>query len=268
MSAADDNGPKPEYDERLREIVFSLSPARLVGGIVALCLGYAVVFFLGVVLGRGYTPESAIPELARLMPEAAPSFAPRVVAPEEENPVNGDAAPSSVPPDRNDDVPFTQADLDYRERLKSGRQAAPPVRSGDRAVGEAGRKGRGDAGKTAGAGAPQARQSAGGKAPERAGGAAKDGKNGVASPARAGALYRYVYQAASYKDGASGENFAGRLRAGGFNARTEQSTGNGVAWFRVMVEFTGRPADTDALREKLKGFGVPHALLRSKTPAD
>ncbi|MDR2123541.1 MAG: SPOR domain-containing protein [Desulfovibrio sp.] len=243
MYDADKNDRRTENGERRREIAFRLRPAQIVGGIVVLGLGYAAVFFLGVVLGRGYAPEAGIPELARLMPEASAPVSPRVVAPEEEKPAQDDAASSPVYPGGDEDTPFTQADLDYRERLKS-RQQTPPRAQGT---------GRTEDG---------AERSAGSKERKAGGGSA------AASPVRAGKIYHYVYQVASYKDRASGDNFAKRLRAAGFKARTEQSNGNNVTWFRTIVEFTGRPDDTDALREKLKRSGVPRALLRSKTPAN
>jgi cell division protein FtsN len=260
MNAADGNDRPAETGARHRGIIFSLRPAQIVGGVVVLCLGYVAVFLLGVILGRGYAPEAGIPELARLMPEASAPVSPRVVAPEEEKPVQKEAVSSSPPPGGDEDTPFTQADLDYRERLKSRRQAAPQVQG-------AGRSARSDGRKADGRNAAQARKNADGKATEAAGTVTRAGGTPAASPVRAGEMYHYVYQVASYRDRASGDSFAKRLRAAGFKVRTEQSTGSGVTWFRTMVEFTGRPDETEVLREKLKAFGVPRALLRSKAPA-
>ncbi|MDR2605000.1 MAG: SPOR domain-containing protein [Desulfovibrio sp.] len=267
MNAAEKSDRWTENNEQRREIVFSLRPAQIVGGMVVLCLGYAAVFFLGVVLGRGYAPESGIPELARLMPEASAPVSPRVVAPQEEKSAQEDtASPSAPPPGGNEDTPFTQADLDYRERLKSRPHTASSAQGAGRTGDGAGRSARGNEKKADGGNVARTRDSADVKTPRSA--AVKADKSPAAQPARASEVYHYVYQVASYKDRASGDNFAKRLRAAGFKVRTEQSTGSGVTWFRTMVEFTGRPDDTDALREKLKGFGVPRALLKSKTPAN
>ncbi|MDR1685052.1 MAG: SPOR domain-containing protein [Desulfovibrio sp.] len=268
MNAEDKNYRRTENSEHRREIVLSLRPAQIVGGIIVLCLGYAAVFFLGVVLGRGYTPEAGIPKLARLMPEASAPVSPRVVAAEEEKPAQESTVPSSPPPGGDEDTPFTQADLDYRERFKHRQQAASQVQGAGRTGNGTGQSARGNERKVDGRNAAQTRKNADGKAPEAAGATAKSGKNPAAPPDRAGEMYHYVYQVASYKDHASGDSFAKRLRAAGFEVRTEQSTGSGVTWFRTMVEFTGRPDDTDALRKKLKRFGVSRALLRSKTPAN
>jgi cell division protein FtsN len=268
MHAADTGDRRTENNERRRGIVFSLRPAQIVGGAVMLCFGYAAVFFLGVVLGRGYAPEAGIPELARLMPEASAPISPRVVAPEEEKPAQENTTSSSSLPGEDADTPFTQADLDYRERLKNRPQNASSAQGAGRSGDGAGRNALNNERKTDGGNEARTRKGADAKAPQVAGATAKTAERPLASPARTGDMYRYVYQVASYKDRASGENFAKRLRAAGFKASMEQSTGNGAAWFRTMVEFTGRPDDTDALREKLKRFGVPRALLRSKTPVN
>ncbi|MDR1947335.1 MAG: SPOR domain-containing protein [Desulfovibrio sp.] len=244
---------------RKREFVFILRPAQMAGGIVMLCLGFATVFFLGVVLGRGYTPESGIPELARLMPEASAPVAPRIVAPEEDDAAEQSAAP---PPGQGEEGTFTRADLDYRDHLKSGQPAA---RSGVKPGDDAGRSARDK--KTDGKGGPQARKSENKNMAAKESASAKGGKKADSAPDPDAAVYHYVYQAASYKDRATCDKFTSRLRAAGFTVRTEQAEGNGVTWFRTMVEFTGRPDDTDAMRDKLKNFGVPRALLRSKTPA-
>jgi cell division protein FtsN len=77
-----------------------------------------------------------------------------------------------------------------------------------------------------------------------------------------------VYQAAAYKDQPSCDRFTATLKRAGFGARTEKLVdGKGVTWFRVMIDFSGTPEATDALREKLKDHGVPRVLLRSKAPA-
>jgi cell division protein FtsN len=269
MNPADRSDRRAEKNERQREIVFSLSPAQTAGGFVMLCLGYAVVFFLGVVMGRGYVPESAIPELAGLMPEASVPAAPRIV-PEEEHPADPDALPEPpapvAPPGRDEDAPFTRADLDYRDRLKDRRQSAPPSRGVNGHREETGRKARVGDRKTDGGGAARTRKSESATTPENAGAPAKSGKTRAQPTEPAAEIYRYVYQVASYRDRVSCDGFAQRLRAAGYAARTEQSEGGGVTWFRTVVEFTGRPDDTEVLREKLKGAGAPGALLRSKTP--
>jgi cell division protein FtsN len=302
MHAEDTGDRRTGNNERRRGIVFSLRPVQIVVGAVVLCLGYAAVFFLGVVLGRGYTPEAGIPELARLMPEASAPISPRIVAPEEEIPTQEDTTSPSVPPGGDEDTTFTQADLDYRERLKTRPQTAASSAQGAGRTGDgaAGRNARSNERKADGINGAQARRAAEAKmpraaeaktpkaaeakapkaaeakapkaaeakAPKAAEAAAKTAERPPAPPERADAMYRYMYQVASYKDRAPGDDYAKRLRAAGFKASTEQSTGNDAVWFRTMVEFTGRPDDTDALREKLKRHGAPRALLRSKTPVN
>ncbi|MDL2207155.1 SPOR domain-containing protein [Desulfovibrio sp. OttesenSCG-928-F20] len=80
-------------------------------------------------------------------------------------------------------------------------------------------------------------------------------------------VYHYSYQAASFRDQPSCDAFSAKLAKAGFKSRTEKVESEGVIWYRVMVDFTGRPDDTNALRDKLKEHGVPKALLRGKSPA-
>lgn len=49
----------------------TLSGKGLTAVIALFIIGLAWTFVLGVLLGRGYNPEEAVPELARLMPEAS-----------------------------------------------------------------------------------------------------------------------------------------------------------------------------------------------------
>ncbi|MDR0827252.1 MAG: AsmA family protein [Desulfovibrio sp.] len=90
---------------------------------------------------------------------------------------------------------------------------------------------------------------------------ASSGKNGDAT------VYNYVYQAGSYKDEAVCEKFTQQLRAAGFKARTAKSVSGDQVWFRTLIDFTGRPDDTNALRERLKQHGVARPILNGKTPA-
>ena len=77
-----------------------------------------------------------------------------------------------------------------------------------------------------------------------------------------------MYQAAAYKNQPACDKFTAKLKSAGFTARTEKLVDSkGVEWFRVMIDFTGTPEATDVLREKIKEFGVPKMLLRSKNPA-
>ncbi|MDL2280076.1 SPOR domain-containing protein [Desulfovibrio sp. OttesenSCG-928-G11] len=237
-----------------RNFEISLSPARMLGGLLLLGLGFVCVFCLGVVIGRGHEPEAGIPELARIMPEPAQRNAPRVIDADSANEPAPGAQNSSQAAGRPGII--APADLEYRAHLKE-----PPLAMGQKA----------------GAAPPaQARtQNPSPSTPART----AENKAPAAQPTPAAAageqrtknpdqqIYHYSYQAASFKDSPSCDSFAAKLTRAGFKTRTEKIEADGKIWYRVMVDFTGRPDDTDALRDKLKAHGVPKALLRGKTPA-
>ncbi|MDR2801464.1 MAG: SPOR domain-containing protein [Desulfovibrio sp.] len=237
-----ENLPKPGAGARY--FTFRLHLGSLIVVFVLFIMSVAAVFFLGVIIGRGYSPEERIPELARLMPEAAPPTAPKVIAPSEETgsedaplpPATGDASAEAIP----------RADPDYRDHLKNQSAGA---RTGN--------------GQPPGSTKPQS--PAGRKNEGEAGGVKREAE---ASVKNADVLvYNYVYQAASYKDEASSEKFARELRAAGIKARTGKVVSAGKVWFRTLVDFTGRPDDTDVLREKLKVHGIPRPILLTKVPS-
>ncbi|MDR3176168.1 MAG: SPOR domain-containing protein [Desulfovibrio sp.] len=242
-----------------RHFTVRLHLGSLVAVFALFIISVAAVFFLGVIIGRGYSPEERIPELARLMPEPAPPTAPKVIVPSEEEkgqgapPVAGDAPAEAIP----------RADLDYRDHLKNQSADASGARIGG-VPGNA--KPQSPAGHKNDSTAGRKNESEAGSKKEGGAGGVKGGAEGSAKNAGA-PVYNYVYQAASYKDEASSERFTRELRAAGFKARTAKVFSGGNLWFRTLVEFTGRPDDTDLLREKLKAHGVPRAILLTKTPS-
>lgn len=271
-----------------RRIVISLAPATVVGSIVLLCMGFVAVFSLGVILGRGHNPEAEIPNLARIMPGPAPGEMPVVIAPDE----NADKPGSALSPfaqDENRGV-IGQGDLDYREHLKSPqtRQEQPqarvertPAQQEKRPQTERAEQARTQASGTresqarreaavrpektaeSGAGAPQPPA----RAPIRPQAAAQPATPGARPKSLDTRVYRYIYQAAAYNDQASCERFTQKLRAAGFAARTAKSESDGKTVYRTLIDFTGRPDDTDALRDNLVRHGVTKALMVSKVPA-
>jgi len=72
-----------------RKFTLELSLGGLVTLGVAVIIGLVWVFIFGIIVGRGYRPEQAVPEIARIMPDAsrAPLAGepPRVLQPEELN---------------------------------------------------------------------------------------------------------------------------------------------------------------------------------------
>lgn len=252
MNTSDSNIAERRPGSR-KTVTVTLSATSLAGSILILCTGFVLVFSLGILLGRGHNIESRIPELERLLPQPAATESPLIIA-DDENGAGAQAAPQQEASPR--DQVIDQGDLAYREQLKTPSYAA------------------------------QGRPSPSQKAPVQPAGTAPDAasqknerqRTATPSPQQAPAgaaatqpsadtqVYRYVYQAAAYKDQPSCDKFTATLKAAGFQARTEKSQEKSSIWFKTMIDFTGKPDDTDALRANLKNHGVPRVILKSKTP--
>jgi len=212
-----------------KRLTISLPPAALACGIVCLCAGFVLVFILGLLLGRGHNLEERIPKLERILPERATPAPPHIIA-EDAAPAKPEQHVSVAPP-----TVIPQGDLAFRDTLKTpapqrpAPTAAPPAKA--------------PAQTTAG-------QSVANQSPP--------GDNQV---------YQYVYQAAAYKSETPCIAFVDRLNKAGFRARMDRSESGGVIWYRAMIDFTGKPDDTDALREAMQKYGVQRLIMRSKIPA-
>ena len=272
-----------------RRITLSLSPAAAMGGIVGLCAGFVLIFSLGVLLGRGHNLGKSIPELERIMPERAVPAPPQVIA-EDVNPAApqtpaAQSAPQSEGDAAHQEPPasgvIAQGDLGYRENLKQPAPAARPAAAQGKPSAKPGDEPKQTdkatdklnasdktvdkpkpAATRAGA-SPDLRPLSSG--PERTAPIKPVGQEGASSGDTQ--LYHYIYQAAAYKDELACAAFADKLKKAGFKAGVQKSVDGATTWYRTVVDFTGKPDDTDALREKLKQHGVPRVIMTSKTPA-
>lgn len=243
---------RPQDTRRKRTFTITVGLATVTSSILVICAGFIAMFTLGVLLGRGYDPEAGIPNLERILPQPASPAAPSIIS---ANDTDNDKKPQPPKPDNKGIL--DQSDLAYQNSLRSKNTAAPKAQ----------RQGF-DSGQTT---APAQNQPV--AKPQKTtadqSGVATITGNGTKPPTSENAdqrTYNYVYQAAAYKDQESCDRFSAKVRAAGIKARTTKSTENGVTWYRVMVDFTGRPDDTETLRAKLQNLGVPKPLMRSKTP--
>lgn len=107
MAAPEQSPPPATRNPGKRVVTFSCGLPTLIACIIGGIAGVTWVFFLGVLLGRGLTPESHIPKLERLMPrqtEPLPTPAPLRADP-------------ATPPARK--APISAEDLESRFSLKN-----------------------------------------------------------------------------------------------------------------------------------------------------
>ncbi|WP_462325143.1 SPOR domain-containing protein [Desulfoplanes sp.] len=201
-----------------------------IGGIVKkslfLVVAMAWAFILGVLVGKGYKPEKAIPEIAKIMPEKQHQTvvsAPKVLAPEE---------------------------LDYYDRLKKKKpekrqkKSSRPRPSTPKRVEKT----------VDNTPAPPQVVIKVTPPPKK-----PDPKPDTTPQKR----FAYVYQAAAFRSEIEAFRFRQRIIRLGIPAFVETSSSG---WHRVNVRFNGAPIETRQLKAQLKPLGVKKPILRSKKP--
>lgn len=253
---------------------FSLSLPGMMVAVAVLLFGLAWTFVVGVLVGRGYKPESAVPEIAALMPgaanaskgevqvlkpedlqypddlarmPAAPPASLTAKAPERPKPADKPAAPAKALEKSADKPPAPAKALEKSPDKPAAKPADNPVdRLADKIEDKL-------AGKAAARPALQPQAPATAATPLDTEGDSR--------------VYRYVYQVAAFPDPAAAREFKSRLEGIGLKAALEQVTDSaGRTWSRVLVHFQGAPEDTRGLKDKLSGVGVSRVILRDKKP--
>jgi len=262
-----------------RRWTLSLGAGGWAGVAATLALGLIWVFILGVLVGRGYRPEEAVPELAILFPKAPNATSPdeiEVLRPEDlEFYEDLEKRPAQAAPRRTaSPVPAapaasgatapsaTSPGSDFKGAAASPAAQAPAVPGASKP---------GSGGAPAAPGTPPPGQAASG------GPQAVPGPSAVAGPvpdpaATAGApesqaggqAYRYAYQVAAFREVSQARVFQEKLKAEGLASRLETATAGGQTWQRVLVDFTGTPESTNELKTKLARVGVTQVIMREK----
>lgn len=227
-----------------RQYTFSLGFGGMAALVTVLTLALCLFFVLGVLVGRGHRPETAVPVVAGIMPReplASPAPAPEVLRAEE---------------------------LDYSEQLGKRHEGPTPSRPIDSVEQKAREK------KTDKEEAKPAKPSD--KAADKAAAKLADkkaelkpaGKKAEQKPDPDPQRYDYAYQAATFPDTDSAKTYLKRVKGLGLKGDIESVTADGKTWHRVMVFFQGTPTDTRGLKEKLASIGAQKLVMRSKTPVD
>ena len=252
-----------------RRFTFSLSTAGLVSLSVVAVAALAWVFILGVLVGRGYKPEQAVPQLAEIMPRPD----------------------AEAPAPKGDDRVLRPEELEFFDAVKKqpGQTPGPKVATNPEAVAKAkaaDAKARADAKAKAEAAAAKAKAEAPKaqaearpetKAERQADALAAQITGEIADKAdvaaatvtpneESGQRFSYVYQTASLRKRSSADEFAARLAKRGYKTSIEQAQTDSGTWFRVLLHHTGTPESTRAVKDMLHEMGVQKPIMRSKDP--
>lgn len=227
-SSASSGGKKKRW--RFELGLMGMLGVGLVGTLVM-----AWAFILGILVGRGYHPESVIPEIGWSPPPLPTLSMPRTVLQPEE--------------------------LRFHDTLQErGSQPSPeaPRRAEPPRVSAPARQ------------APQVQQEAAADsvpapvvvAPDPTG---PTGQPGLAEPLETGKpRFEFVYQVASFQNDAQAGALQQSIASAGLSASVEAGMVNDRQWYRVLVTVRGSQAEADLVKSRLQGLGIADPFLRAK----
>jgi hypothetical protein len=239
-----------------RKFTFEISMSGVVSVGIVVVLGMCWVFILGILVGRGYRPEAAVPQIAQMMPTTEAKLPdnttsqapPSVLKPEDlqfmeevhnQPGAEADAAPAKTPAEKKQPVqkPHDQTEV----RPVPGAAAAVPPAAGRPA-------------------APAAKTAA-----EDAKAAAAAAKVDPKTPFDKKATVRYTatYQVASFPAREQAETHVKQLAKKGVVASVSQAKSNNTPVFRVNVQLKGSDAE---IADALKRTGEKGSILLGKKP--
>lgn len=224
-----------------RQYTFTMGFGGMAALVTGLTLALCLFFVLGVLVGRGHRPETAVPVVAGIMPkETLSRAAPPEVLKAEELGYSEQLGKKHEGPSPSRPIDSERKTPEKKDAKKDDKKAAKP---GDKPADK----------KDAKAAKP------GDKPAE---------KKAEQKPDPDSQRYDYAYQAATFPDPEAAKSYLKRVKALGLKGDIESGTADGKAWHRVVVFFQGTPTDTRTLKEKLAGIGAQKLVMRSKTPAN
>ncbi|EPR37520.1 Sporulation domain-containing protein [Desulfovibrio sp. X2] len=260
-----ENGKAPR---RALTIELGLGKATALGVLAIFVVAWA--FALGVIIGRGYKPEKAVPEIARIMPTPPPPASEGdtgVLKPEELHYMDSLTKTPVMPPKAAEAV----QDSHRAEQQKAAQRAqqkaeqkAEQQKPEPRKTTTPSMVARVEPAPTARKEAPAAQQKAPAPAPKQPQKQAE--KQAPQTQAAAEGRFSYIYQVASFTDKTQAEAMVKRVKSTGLWAQTESTEIKGKTWHRVIVQFRGTPDETNEMKSRLGKIGITRVIMRSKSP--
>ena len=254
---------------------FSLCFPELLGLITLAVIGFTWLFIFGVIVGRGYQPEDAVPELKHFMPaqqEAAtqlpekpalpvanaekPAESSKKSAPAQPSPAVEEQlaqlTPKRVAPAPAETKVLEAEQLNFFEQLK-GKEAKieqPVVMPTPKA-------------------APKAKSSAtasNSNALKKALSQSKPAKSAKKKTlAKESQQFEYVFQIAASTEKNAASKLRDSIRSKGFTTSLATAVLNTTKWYRINVHFVGTSKDVSIFKSKLAVAGYRNPLLKRKT---
>lgn len=203
---------------------FEFGLAGMAGLCSVMVLIMAWAFILGILVGKGYQPESVITELRHKIPSLG----------------KGPTVPVPSGPLLPEELRFFET---LQERATPAMPVAPP-----RAL-------------TAALTAKEAAQSIQ-PAPPKVQPAPEPTPSPIEHPAKP--RFEFVYQVAAFQTNAQALALQQRLADVGGTTSVEVSVQDGRPWYRVLVTLRGSAADAEQLKSRLQAHGLTAPFLRAK----
>jgi cell division septation protein DedD len=249
-----------------RKFSLEMSMSGVISVGIVVVLGMCWVFILGILVGRGYRPEAAVPQIDRMMPtteakmpdNTTPSAPPTVLKPEELQFMEGlqgkdgevvAESTQKAPADGKKSPALKSRDLSDAKTAPVAAPAVPVSRPAPQAP---------LATPTPVKAVPPAPH----PAPETDARAAKT-KVEPKSPFDKTARYTATYQVASFPGRDQAETLVRQLAKKGFTASVHEAKSNNSMVFRVNVQIKGTEAD---ITDGLKKTGEKAPILLGKKP--
>lgn len=264
-----------------RRFSFEISMSGIISIGIVVVLGMCWVFILGILVGRGYRPEAAVPQIAQMMPtteatqpgNSTPAATPTVLKPEElqfmENGggKDGEVVTDSTqkgPADGKSGAPKGHDLPDTHAPVPMGSAAAVP------AIPAVAKPAPAQAPVTA-AKAPAPREHAGAAAktppapvkPKAEEIRPQKGRVEPKSPFEKTGRYSATYQVASFPGRDQAETMVKQLAKKGITASVHEAKSNKSVVFRVNIQLKGTEAD---IADSLKKTGEKGPILLGKKP--
>jgi DedD protein len=249
-----------------KKFLYEFSLSGLASLFVFTVLIMVWMFILGVLVGRGYRPETVIPQLAKVLPqEQAPHAGAGSAAPQQDG-----QAPQEQPTLKAEELGFYEDLKGSRKPRAASPKPAPAKPSPQPAQPQ-------PSPPQAQAAVQQATATPTNKpepapAPARVA-AIKPNAEPAPDPGKVAAIsaqtqkFRYIYQVAAFKQEDRAAQFRDQAKAKGYNASfVREPVFDDEYWYRVLVTLEGTLQENERLRSGLESLGVKNPLLRSKKP--
>ncbi|OBQ45899.1 SPOR domain-containing protein [Halodesulfovibrio spirochaetisodalis] len=245
---------------------FSLCLPELIGLTVIILVGFIWVFIFGLLVGRGYQPEEALPELKHIMPAqkqvAQATPAPVVKQPAEAASAQPDSTPHTTTPakvqpvvEKKKEKVLSPEQLNFFEQLKAKETSTSSAKASAPKKATVAAKRKSPAERTAPKSKPVKSVSSAAKQP-----APKQ----QASLEKNGPTFEYIYQLAASTNEEAATKLRSEIKAKGFTTSMATAVIKTTKWYRVNVHFVGQADQVSTFKSRLAKAGYKTPLLKKK----